>query len=54
MEVLASKDRVMPGMPGRKTAGGGCQLQMMSYEAQFDFKEQGLHNLVGSEDENST
>ena len=46
MEVLeASKDRVMPECPVARQCGG-CQLQMMSYEAQRHFKERkGYNNL---------
>ena len=44
MEVLeASKDRVMPECPVARQCGG-CQLQMMSYEAQLHFKERKVYN----------
>ena len=44
MEVLeASKDRVMPECPVARQCGG-CQLQMMSYEAQLHFKELKVYN----------
>ena len=44
MEVLeASKDRVMPECPVARQCGG-CQLQMMSYEAQLHFKECKVYN----------
>ena len=44
MEVLeASKDRVMPECPVARQCGG-CQLQMMSYEAQLHVKERKVYN----------
>ena len=44
MEVLeASKDRVTPECPVARQCGG-CQLQMMSYEAQLHFKERKVYN----------
>ena len=44
MEVLeASKDRVMPECPVARQCGG-CQLQMMIYEAQLHFKERKVYN----------
>ncbi len=44
MEVLEpSKDRVTPKCPVARQCGG-CQLQMMSYEAQLRFKERKVYN----------
>lgn len=44
MEVLeASKDRVEPRCKVARQCGG-CQLQMMSYEAQLRFKERKVYN----------
>lgn len=44
MEVLeASKDNVMPECPVIRQCGG-CQLQVMIYEAQLHFKERKVYN----------
>ena len=41
--VEPSKDRVEPRCPVARQCGG-CQLQMMDYEAQLRFKERKIYN----------